>query len=160
MRKDDLKTGMAVRLRNGDIYFVIDNWDLINNKKGAVLINREAYLLTECFNNNLTHQYKKSLDIVLVDTDTDILEGYRPLDGMEHRFTNTNSHLVAINCSPKDEDLTEEEMEALCDLDIMGINHKVCPCYQCKYYNKDCPHDEQGCNMDTLYFKYEYNEEV
>lgn len=159
MTKGDLKTGMAVKLRNGDIYFVIDNWDLINNRKGAVLINREVYLLTECFENDLTHQYKKSMDIVLVDTNTDILEGYRPLDGMEHRFTNANNHLVAINCSPKDEDLTEEEMEALCDLDIMGIN-MANPCCQCKYFDGSCPDEIERCNKATLYFKYEHNEEV
>jgi hypothetical protein len=83
----------------------------------------------------------------------------RATDDMQtaHSFYKEFFDTLTIGCDDEDEQnvyQSEEEInEALCDLDIMGIDSKTV-CISCFYCGGICPKDPVSCNQATHFYKF------
>lgn len=77
MKKSDLKDGMIVELRNGDICIVL----------GDKLLDTNDYAYIDGYDDDLTDEYQKDLDIVKVYKD-------KSLCGLESRYERDNLKLL------------------------------------------------------------------
>lgn len=63
MIKNEIKSGMIVKLRNGKKFMVIDNPKIENS---PFLMSNEDFLSLNYYNNDLTYKFERDKDIILV----------------------------------------------------------------------------------------------
>ena len=114
MKKSDLKTGMRVKTRNGNIYLVVKDVDAtLYGHQDVALVNNNSFILLDDYNEDLTDNSNSNYDIVEVfqitwDANSLLSDSFLNLD---ERFSIW-----------KREEYTDEQKEIFKALKTLGFN--------------------------------------
>jgi len=114
MKKSDLKTGMRVKTRNGNIYLVVKDVDAtLYGHQDVALVNNNGFILLDDYNEDLTDNCNSNYDIVEVfqitwDANSLLSDSFLNLD---ERFSIW-----------KREEYTDEQKEIFKALKTLGFN--------------------------------------
>lgn len=114
MKKSDLKTGMRVKFRNGDIYLVIKDIQHIDGHQELAFVNENGFMLGSSYNDELNDM---SCDY---SNDYDVMEVYQindsPISLLQSNILNLDErHLIW-----KRPEYTEEQKETFKALKVLG----------------------------------------
>jgi len=114
MKKSDLKTGMRVKTRNGNIYLVVKDVDAtLYGHQDVALVNNNSFILLDDYNEDLTDNSNSNYDIVEVfqitwDANSLLSDSFLNLD---ERFSIW-----------KREEFTDRQKEVFKALKLLGFN--------------------------------------
>jgi len=111
MKKSDLKTGMRVEIRNGNIFLVVKDIDTSNyGHQDIAFVNNEGFVCGDSYDDNLNSSYSSIIEVYQVNSNG--------LDLLNNNFMNLDKKYSIW----KRQEYTAEQKEIFKALKTLGFN--------------------------------------